>query len=137
VGKKLLPVMVRGKEAPPATAVRGLIELNTGTGFAGGLMTKEMVLERPLFPAPVAGLSVLTVAIPVVATNAAGIVAVTMFPSTVPALLVGTVVVRVFPFHCTTVFATKVPPFTVSVKSPLPALMTEGESDMMVAPVLF
>jgi hypothetical protein len=137
VGKKLLPVIVSGNVAPPATPVIGLIELNTGTGFAGGLMTNEMVLESPLFPAPDAGLIVLTVAIPGVATSAAGTVAVTTFPSTFPALSVGTTVLRFFPFHCTTVFATKVPPLTVNIKSGLPALCTEGESDMIVAPVLF
>jgi hypothetical protein len=142
VGKKLLPlavlpVRVSGNVAPPATAVIGLIELSTGTGFAGGLMTNEMVLDSPLFPAPDAGLIVLTVAIPGVATSAAGTVAVTTFPNTFPALSVGTTVLRFFPFHCTSVCATNVPPLTVNMKSALPALCTIGERDMIVAPVLF
>ena len=77
------------------------------------------------------------VATPDFATKAAGTTAVAMLPSMFPALSVGRVVTRVCPFHWTTVFATKVPPFTVSVKSGPPALMTDGEIDMIVAPVLF
>ena len=99
VGKKLLPIIVNGNVAPPATPVMGLTELNTGVGFGGGLITKEIVLESPLFPAPDAGLSVLMVAIPGVATKFAGITAVTRFPSMFPELSVGTTVLSVFPFH--------------------------------------
>src|SRR5207237_598105 len=80
-----------------------------------------MGLDRPLFPAPEAGLRVLTVATPGLATSAAGTAAVSfkMFPplSSVAVVLSG------FPFHCTTVWVTKPRPFTVSTKSALPALI--------------
>src|SRR5260370_6353681 len=109
--------------------------VRTGSGFGGGLMMKAIGLERPLFPAPVAGLRVLTVATPDLATKAAETVAVT--DSTFPAALVATVVGMVFPFHCTTVFATKPLPFTVRTKSPLLALIWEGEREIIEAPVLF
>ena len=84
---------------------------------------------------PVAGFRVITVALPGLATSVAATVAVTEV--TFPALLVATVVGMVLPFHWTTVFATKPPPFTVSVKSRLPALICEGERKSNVAPVLF
>src|SRR6266403_1973020 len=133
--RKLEPVRERVVVAAPATAVFGVILVRTGIGFGGGLMVSATGLERPLVPAPVAGLNVMMVASPDFATKAAGTFAVMMLPSMFPALSVGSVDSRVFPFHWTTVFAMKVPPFTVSTKSGLPALMTEGEIDRMVAPV--
>src|SRR5260370_42509510 len=99
--------------------------VRTGSGFGGGLMMKAIGLERPLFPAPVAGLRVLAVATPDLATKAAETVAVT--DSTFPAALVATFVGMGFPFHCTTVFGTKPRPFTGSVKFPGPALIRAGE----------
>src|SRR6266404_9222148 len=117
--RKLEPVSERltGIVAAPATAVFGVILLRTGSGFGGGLMTIATGLERPLRPAPVAGLKVMMVATPGFATKVVVIFAVMMLPRIFPALSVGSVDSRVFPFHCTTVPFTKVPPFTVSVKS--------------------
>jgi hypothetical protein len=46
------------------------------------------------------------------------------------------VVVSFFPFHSMKVLATKPLPFTVIVKSALPALMFEGERNDTDAPVL-
>src|SRR5712664_4246827 len=113
--------------------------VRTGKGFAGGLMMRAMGLERPLFPAPVAGFRVMTVATPGLATSAAETVAVT--ESTFPAVSVVTVVGMVVPFQCTTVFATKPLPITVNVKpvqvEPLQALIWEGEREVIEAPVLF
>ena len=142
VGKKLevellVPVMVNGRAAPPATAVKGLIELKTGGRFGGGLMVKKRELEKPLLPVPDAGLRVYTLATPGLATKAAGTVAVTRFPRAAPVLSTATVVARGLPFHCTTVFSTKPPPWMESVKSPLPALICEGERKETKAPVLF
>src|SRR6266849_2926394 len=136
--RKLEPVSKRLVVAAPATAAFGVILVRTGSGFGGGLMTNATGLERPLVPARVVGLSVMMVASPGFATKALGTVAVAILPSMFPALSVGRVVTRVWPFHWTTVPFTKVPPFTVSVKSfTWPALMTEGEIDRIVAPVLF
>ena len=120
-----------------AGEVFGLMLVRLGSGFGGGLMMKAMGLERPLFPAPEAGLRVMMVATPGFATNAAGTVAVTVFPRAAPVLSVGTVVARGLPFHCTTVFRTKPAPWMVSVKSPLPALICEGDRNDNAAPVLF
>src|SRR5229473_920402 len=108
-----------------------------GSGLGGGLMIKATGLERPLFPAPEAGFSVMIVATPGLTTSVAGTVAVTMFPRAAPVLSTGTVVARVLPFHCTTVFRTKPEPRRVSVKSPLPALTCEGDRKDNTAPVLF
>ncbi len=81
----------------------------------------------------------MTVATPGLATNAAETVAVT--ESTFPALSRVTVVGMVVPFHCTTVFATKPLPVTVSVKPvqalPTQALIWAGERVVIEAPVLF
>src|SRR5260370_33373210 len=110
--------------------------VSTGIGFGGGLMMKAMGLERPFWPAPDAGFKVIMVATPGLVTKAAGTVAVTMFPRAAPVLSTGTVVARGLPFHCTTGFRTKPLPFTVIVKSALPALIWEGERKETEAPVL-
>src|SRR6266849_2106056 len=113
--RKLVPVnvMLSGAVAPITTAL-GLILASVGTRLGSGLMQKATGLERPLFPAPVAGFRVMTVATPGLAISAAGTSAISfmIFP---PLPRVG-VVLRVVPFHCTTVFVTKPWPFTVRVK---------------------
>src|SRR5882724_1435518 len=134
--RKLEPVSER-LVAAPTTAAFGVILVRTGSGFGGEFMTNAIGLERPLVPAPLAGLNVMIVARPDFATKAAGTFAVMMLPRIFPALSVGSVDSRVLPFHCTTVPFTKMPPFAVSTKSGPPALITEGEIDRMVAPVLF
>src|SRR5258707_1356640 len=110
-GRKFEPLIINVNGAPPAGALAGGRGAGARKGFGGGLMTKARGLERPLFPAPEAGLRVMTVATPGLAINAAGTVAVSfkMFPalSSVGAVLRG------FPFHSTTVFVTNPPPFTV------------------------
>src|SRR5258708_2264779 len=118
-----------------AGEVFGLMLVSVGIGFGGGLMMKAMGLERPLFPVPEAGFKVLTVATPGLATSAAETVAVT--DSTLPEEFVVTVVGMVVPFHCTTVFATKPPPLTVRTKSPLLALIWEGEGEKLEQPDWF
>jgi hypothetical protein len=91
--------------------------------------------ESPLVPAPECGLSVLTNAVPALATSDAGTEALALVPSTLPLLSVGNVVVRVCPFHCTTVLATNPLPLTVSVNCGLPAVTLAGESEVIVPPV--
>ena len=134
-GRKFEPLTINVNCALFAGALAGLMAVRPGKGFGGGLMMKAMGLDRPLFPAPEAGLRVLTVATPGFATSAAGTAAVSfkMFPplSSVAVVLSG------FPFHCTTVWVTKPRPFTVSTKSALPALIWAGERKASEAPVLF
>jgi hypothetical protein len=69
---------VRVNEGLPAAAVVGEIEVTAGTGFPGGLMINDKVFDSPLFPVPEKGFSVLTVAVPGLAINAAATVAVTL-----------------------------------------------------------
>src|SRR6266404_1338556 len=80
--RKLEPVSERltGIVAVPATAVFGVILPRTGSGFGGGLMTSATGLERPLRPAPVAGLNAMMVARPDFVTKAAGTFALMLFP---------------------------------------------------------
>src|ERR1700730_2602755 len=85
--RKLVPVsvMLCGVVAP-ATIAFGLIPVSVGMGFAGGLTINATGLERPLRPAPYAGLRVMMVATPDLATNEAGTFAVAMVPSMFPAV---------------------------------------------------
>src|SRR5229473_139956 len=95
--------------------------------------------ERPLLPAPLAGLRVRTLALPGLANNVGETVAVTV--RTFPLLSRVTTVGMVFPFHWTTVFATKPVPITFSVMeaqlAALQALVWAGEREEIKAPVLF
>jgi len=94
VGRKLLPLTVNVKEALPAAALVGDIEVTEGTGLGGLLMMKAIELESPLFPVPEAGLRVLTNAVPALAMSDADTVAV--IPVTAPELSVLTCVGIVF-----------------------------------------
>jgi hypothetical protein len=132
---KLLPVTVRVKPAPPATAQLGDIEATAGRGFPAGLMMNATGFESPFVPAPEWGLSVLTDAVPGLATSDAGTVAVAVVPRTLPLLSVSNVVARVCPFHCTTVLATNPLPTTVNVNWGLPAVTFAGDSELIVPPV--
>jgi hypothetical protein len=80
-----------------------------------------------------------TLTFPGLAINAGETVAVTVI--TFPALSRVTTVGMVFPFHWTTVLATKPPPITVKVKPvqlvPVQALIWAGEREVIEAPVLF
>jgi hypothetical protein len=133
---KFVPVTVRENPEPPATAQIGDREETVGIGFPGGLIMNAMGFESPLVPAPECGLSVLTKAVPGLATRDAGTVAV--IPMMLPPLSVCSWVAIVPPFHCTTVLATKTVPgagITVRVKLEFPAVILAGESAAMVAPV--
>ena len=68
--------MVSVTAALPGAALGGAIEESSGSGLGGGLMMNAVVLERPLFCEPEWGLRVCTVAVPVLAVNAAGTAAV-------------------------------------------------------------
>src|SRR6266851_6907352 len=87
--RKLEPVSKRLVVAAPATALFGVMLVRTGSGFGGGLMTNATGFERPLVPAPLAGLNVMMVASPDFATRAAGTFAVMMLPRIFPALSAG------------------------------------------------
>ena len=76
----------------------------------------------------------MTVARPGVAISAAGTTAVRVLALPL-AFSVPTVVARALPFHWATVLATKGPPKKVMVRSEVPALMTEGEMELRLAPV--
>jgi len=133
-GRKFEPLRINVRLALPASAFEGLMLVRLGRGFGGGLILKGTGLERPLFPWPEAGFRVMTVATPGLATSAMGTIAVSF--TIFPALLSVGVVVRGLPFHCTTVLVTKPLPVTVSVKSAWPALIREGEREVIRAPVL-
>ncbi len=107
-----------------------------GVGFGGLLMMKVTVFDRPLVPAPENGFCVLTVASPGLAIRDPGIVAETMEPSTLPAESFATVVGNFLPFHSMNVCATNPAPLIVSVKSPLPAGILDGDKKEIEAPVL-
>ncbi len=123
--RKLEPFTVRVKEAAPAAAEVGVIEVTVGTGLAAGLMRKLTTFERPLVPVPECGLRVWTKAVPGLAMRSAETVAVSVLALT-------TVVGMVLPFHWTTDLATyPLPvlsevPDTVSVNPAPPALACEG-----------
>src|SRR6267154_1107650 len=89
--RKLLPVMVSGRSADGG-AHAGETKETDGMGLAGLLTMKVMVLERPVFPAPEAGLTVRTVATPGLAMSAAGTTALTLLPRAAPVLSTATVV---------------------------------------------
>ncbi len=138
--RKLVPVsVILSGAVAPITAALGLMLASVGGRLGSGLMQKAMGLERPLFPAPVAGFTVMTVATAGLAIKAAGTVAVSF--NMFPALSSVGVVLRGDPFHCTTVFVTKPLPLTVSVKPaqvfPTQALVWAGERKEIEAPVLF
>src|SRR5438309_10456808 len=76
VGRKFETLSIKVNCAPPAGALAGAILVSPGKGFGGGLMMKARGLERPLFPTPEAGVTVMTVAAPGSAISARGTVAV-------------------------------------------------------------
>src|ERR1700693_4200769 len=87
-------------EVPQAAIVAGAIAVNVGTGLGGALMMKVTGFDSPLLPAPENGFCVITVAVPGLATSAAGTTAVT--PSTTVLVVSSvTVVLSFFPFQVT------------------------------------
>jgi hypothetical protein len=99
VGKKELPLRVSVNEMPLATMDVGVMDVSTGNGFAAGLMMRGKGAERPLFPAPEEGFTVIMVATPGCVTSDAGTTAVMELLVKAPVLSVGTVVTRLLPFH--------------------------------------
>src|SRR6266404_29508 len=85
---KPLPVSVSVKPAPPTMALDGDSVVSAGAGL---LIVKVCAAE---VPPPGAGVTTVTDAVPVAATSAAGIAAVSLVALT-------NVVVRAAPFHCT------------------------------------
>ena len=138
---KFVPISISVSAGPFAGEVFGLMLVSVGTGFAGGLMVKTNAFERPLLPEPEKGFWVMTVAVPGLATREAGTVALTV--NTFPLASLLGVVASLLPFQVTTVCTTNGLPLaeedwlTVSVKAGLPALILEGEREVIKAPVLF
>src|SRR5260370_37676668 len=91
LGRKPEPFNVNVNCALPAGALAGLRLERPGSGFGGGLMMKAVGLERPLFPAPLAGCRVMIRAPPAFAIQAAGAVEVKTLPTDVCGLSTGTV----------------------------------------------
>src|SRR6195256_1769541 len=123
------------QELPHAAIVAGAIDVNVGIGLGGGLITKVTGFDSPLLPAPENGFCVITVAVPGLATNAAGTTDVTLSTTVLVESRV-TVVFSFVPFQVTYVCATNPRPLTVRVKSWLPAPMFEGDKNDINAPVL-
>ena len=103
--RKLVPVRSSVKLAlaqsdPHDAMLVGASALSVGTGLGGGLITKMTGLESPLLPAPENGFWVITVAVPGLATSAAGTAAVTD-STTVMVESSVTVVTSFFPFQVT------------------------------------
>lgn len=117
---KLLPFTVSVKSPEPAPIFAGESELIAGSG----LMVKVEAAEVPL-----SGLTTVTLAVPAEATSLAEMAAVSCE-------LFAKVVVRLFPFHCTVAPETKLLPFTVNVRAPVPAPTLFGESELIVGPPL-
>src|SRR5260370_39530043 len=120
-GRKLLPITVNVNAAPPATVQLGDMEDTAGSGFPGGLMMNASGFESPFVPAPECGLSVLTKAVPGLATSEAGTVAV--IPITFPPLSGCTLGGTGPPFHLTTTLGTRTPPPTGSGDWGPPAIL--------------
>src|SRR5438093_4278893 len=115
------PVAVSVKAPPPTATLVGLILVSVGTG-GGGVTVSVAPLD---VPPPGAGLNTVMVGVPVLATSAARIAAVTWVA--VPKL-----VVRGTPLTCTTAPATKPVPVTVNVNAGLPAARLAGFNAVMV-----
>jgi hypothetical protein len=123
------------QELPQAAIVFGAMELSVGSGLGGALIVKTIGFESPLFPAPEKGLCVITVAVPGFATRAAGTEAEMLMMLLLASRF--SVVASFFPFQVTYVCVTNPEPDTVISKVGLPALMFEGDRNVMEAPVLF
>src|SRR6266850_1621815 len=115
--RKLAPFTVKVNASPPANALPGDRLLRVGAGLLTGKVCAAEV------PPPGAGVTTVTDAVPVAATSAAGIAAVSLVALT-------KVVVRAAPFHCTVLPATKLLPLAVSVKAALPTVAVVGDTDV-------
>jgi len=106
----------------PASVEVGEIAINAGTGFCGVVIVNVCAFE---VPPPGAPFVTVTAAVPVAFTSAARIVAVSV-------VLEIKVVERAEPFQFTAEPEMKFVPFTVSVKSELPAGVEVGEREVVV-----
>ncbi len=111
---KLPPLTVSVNPALPAVTLLGEILDKDGTGLLTASASADEV------PPPGAALVTLMDRVPGDAMSPAGIVAVSCVPLT-------KVVLRLEPFTCTTDPFTKLEPFTVNVKAPLPATVVAGD----------
>jgi hypothetical protein len=116
---KLAPLTVSVKAAPPTVAPVGATDAMLGAGLLMGNVVAADV------PPPGAGLVMVILADPEFAISLAGIWAETCVALTYT-------VVNATPFKLTTEPATKLVPFTVSVKAAPPALALVGESEAIV-----
>src|SRR5260370_8130798 len=98
LGRKPEPFNVNVNCALPAGALAGLMLVRPGSGFGGGLMMKALGLDRPLFPAPLAGFTLIIVATPHFATQAARTVSAPIFPRAPPLPSPPTLVPTTLPF---------------------------------------
>jgi len=119
---KFVPRTVSVRSGPPARVEVGLIEDNVGTGFAVAVTVNVWLFE---VPPPGAGFVTVTGNVPVAATSIAGIMARSV-------VLEMKVVVAASPLKFTTEPEMKFAPFTVSVKSALPAGIEVGVIETVV-----
>jgi hypothetical protein len=117
-GMKFVPVTVNVNGALPAAAVVGASDEIV-------MMLLPIVKVAGLdVPPPGEGLNTVILAVPAEAISAAKIVATSCVVFT-------NVVVRALPFHCTTEAGKKFVPVTVSENAADPAIVLEGESNVM------
>ena len=116
---KFDPLTVSVKDAPPAVAPLGEIELIAGNG----LLTVNVFADD--VPPPGPGFVTVTLIVAPVAMSVAGIEAVSV-------ALLEKVVVRGAPFQFTTEVARKPEPFTVSVKAGSPAVALAGTMEVTI-----
>jgi hypothetical protein len=119
---KFVPFTVSVKLDPPARVDVGLIEIVVGTGLVATVTVNVCAFD---VPPPGAGFTTATRAVPVALTSDARMVAVRVVLET-------KVVDRGEPFQFTTEVDTKFVPFTVIVKSELPAEVEVGEIEVVV-----
>ena len=121
-GTNPVPVTVSTKPTLPAAVEVEERAVKVGTGFDAVVIVNVCAFE---VPPPGAGFVTVTGTVPVAATSAAKIVAVISVEET-------NEVVRGEPFQFTTELEMKFVPFTVSVKSELPAVVEVGKMEVVV-----
>lgn len=119
-GTKPVPVAVKVIALLPRTTLLGEMDVSTGNGSGGGLMTNAL---DALVPPPGAGVTMVTCAVAAATRSAAGMIAVSVVADT-------KVVVRALPFHRISEPATKPVPVAVRVMPASPAVATAGAIDV-------
>jgi hypothetical protein len=115
---KFVPVTLKVNCAPPAVAQVGLSELMVGTALIVNVCALDV-------PPPGLGFTTVMDAVPAVATRDADTVAVSCVEET-------KLVARAAPFQFTVEVETNLVPFTVKVKSALPAVIQVGLIEVVV-----